>query len=78
LERGVPFFYQRNYFFFVCLFEWGFMSLQQFFSYIMTTSFSGGGSRSARIEPLTLFGQVTGTLYHALLLPPPLKLVVMI
>ena len=51
-------------FFFVCLFEWGFMSLQQFFSYIMTTSFSGGGSRSARIEPLTLLGQVTGTLYH--------------
>ena len=36
---------------------------QQYFSYIMATSFSGGRSRSPRREPLT-HGQATGKLYH--------------
>jgi hypothetical protein len=32
--------------------------LQQYFSYIMATSFSGGGSQSTRREPLTIGKQL--------------------
>jgi hypothetical protein len=37
---------------------------QQYFSYIMATSFSGGRSRSTRTERTTDHGQATGKLYH--------------
>jgi hypothetical protein len=45
-------------YFFFCLF-WCFQRpFQQYFSYIMATSFSGGGSRSTRREPPTMGKQL--------------------
>ena len=39
------------------------IDFQQYFSYIMATSFSGGRSRSTRRKPPTI-GQATGKLYY--------------
>ena len=46
---GIQFLREIIFYFF-----WGYLSdFQQYFSYIMATSFSGGRSRSTRREPLT-------------------------
>ena len=46
---------------YACVYEFEFLvfnTTQQYFSYIMATSFSVGGSRSTRGEPLTLGKQL--------------------